>query len=123
MRISLKSTTHSYYCSETNYYVGGADNYGRCDYESWEAFKEEWFMNGQFMDDDLNHLFRFDIYEESGNFQLFLYFILQRKGIFRPVIIEKITDNDLPEIEKFLAERWEYMKTQWEEFSTEVPNG
>ena len=36
MALELKNTEHSYYCSDNNYYVGGAENFGRCDYDTWE---------------------------------------------------------------------------------------
>lgn len=123
MALELKATKHNYYSSESNYYVGGRENYGRNDYDSWEMFKEDWLFSDGTIDDDLNHLFRFDILESEenpGNFTLWLFFILQRKGIYRPVHINTITEADLPEIEEFLSKRWEYMKSQWEEFSKEV---
>mgnify|MGYP007117714128 CR=1 FL=1 len=44
MALELKNTEHSYYCSDNNYYVGGAENFGRCDYDTWEDFKEEWLV-------------------------------------------------------------------------------
>lgn len=119
--LSLKSTEHSYYCSDSNYYVNGYENFGRSDYDTWENFKEEWLDSGTSLDDDYNHLFRFDICEKEavpGSFELRLFFILQRKGIFRPVFIENIAKGDMAEIELFLKERWEYMKNQWAEFST-----
>lgn len=123
MALELKVTRHNYYSSESNYYVGGCENYGRNDYDSWEMFKKDWLFPDGTIDDDLNHLFRFDILESEenpGNFTLWLFFILQRKGIYRPVHINTITEADLPEIEEFLSKRWEYMKSQWEEFSKEV---
>lgn len=122
MALTLKPTNHSYYCSESNYYVGGRENYGRNDYDSWETFKEDWLFDGK-LDDDYNHLFRFDIIgseENPGNFSLHLYFILQRKGIFRPVFIAHITEKDMPEIEAFLRDRWAYMEHQWKEFSNDT---
>lgn len=122
MALELKNTKHSYYCSESNYYVDGTRNYGLCEYDTWEDFKEEWFVDGS-LDDDLNHLFRFDILENDdvpGEFRLFLFFILQRKGIFRPVCIRNITKDNLSEIETFLSQRWPYLKSQWREFSEEV---
>lgn len=121
MALELKSTNHSYYCSDTNYYVGGRENYGRNDFDTWASFKNEWIC-GDELDDDLNHLFRFDIYENTenpGNFCLYLFFLLQRKGIYRPVYIEHITSEDMPEIEAFLRDRWAYMQHQWKEFSNE----
>lgn len=119
--LELKNTEHSYYCSESNYYVNGYNNFGRCDYDSWQDFRVDWLDQDRLdLDDDYNHLFRFDICEDEekpGNFRLLLFFVLQRKGIYLPVVIHKITKDDLPEIEVFLNGRWEYMKSQWSEFS------
>lgn len=118
MALELKATDHSYYCSENNYYVDEHENWGRYEYDSWGDFKSKWpFINGS-INDDLNHVFRFDITEDEdypGTFDLWLFFILQRKGIFRPVWIKNITSDDIPEIESFLKSRWEYMKNQWAE--------
>lgn len=122
--MKLQETNHSYYCSDSNYYVGGYDNFGRCEHKTWDDFKSEWLLTNETLDDDLNHLFRFDIKENEEqlnkgikSFQLNLYFILQRKGIYRPVIIEEIKEEDMKEIEEFLKQRWNYMKNQWKEFS------
>lgn len=118
MSLELKETNHSYYCSDSNYYVNGCQNFGRCEYDSWENFKKEWLCPGDLLDDDLNHVFRFDIKENDLNpkhYDLWLFFILQRKGIYRPVLIKNISDKDMSEIEGFLKDRWEYMKKQWEE--------
>lgn len=68
MALELKNTEHSYYCSDNNYYVGGAENHGRCD----------------------------------------------------PVWVRSITKDDLAEIETFLSHRWQYLTSQWREFSEEV---
>lgn len=118
MALELKATNHRYYCSESNYYVGGRDNFGRCDYENWEDFKEEWLFTDGTLDDDYNHLFRFDIVEKEDSlsrFSLHLFFILQRKGIYRPVFIKNITEDNIPEIESFLKKRWNYLQNQWKE--------
>lgn len=121
--LKLQKTNHSYYCSESNYYVGRNENFGRSEYATWKDLKDDWLINDD-LDDDYNHLFRFDIFEskdDDGNptekFELFLFFILQRKGIYRPVWIKEITEEDMPEIKRFLEKRWEYMKNQWIEFS------
>lgn len=122
--LELKETNHSYYCSDSNYYVDGYDNFGLSEFESWEEFKEEWLDDDGQLDNDLNHLFRYDIckqedYEEESTdgYMLKLYFILQRKGNFVPVHVKNIEEKDMPEIESFLKQRWEYMKSQWAEVS------
>lgn len=119
--LKLKETQHSYYCSESNYYVNGHQNWGRYEFDDWHSFKLDWLFADGSIDDDLNHLFRFDINknEETGKWQLWLFFMMQRKGIFVPVLIRGITEEDMPEIEAFLSARWEYMKKQWCEFSEE----
>lgn len=122
--LKLKETEHAYCCSTTNYYVDGYRNFGRCDYDTWGDFKDEWLDDGpNDLDDDYNHLFRFDIVEnedEPGVFELLLFFILQRKGIFRPVVVHRITEDDLSDIETFLRRRWQYLQYQWSEFSEET---
>jgi hypothetical protein len=126
--MEYKETNHNYYCSDTNYYVGNynGENYGRCDYNTWQEFKEAWLNEDLTIDHDYNHCFRFDIKplydsetdeELKDRFSLCLYFMLQRKGIFRPVAIKEITQNDISEIEQYLRDCWEYIKKQWEEFS------
>jgi hypothetical protein len=123
--MKLKETNHSYYCSESNYYVGNrcGENYGRCEYNTWEDFKEDWFLNDGSIDCDYNLCFRFDIKqnrdietdEPTEGFHLWLFFILQRKGIYRPVLIKSVTNSDMIELEVLLKMQWEYMKNQWQE--------
>lgn len=122
--MKLEATNHSYYCSETNYYVDGYRNHGRSDYDTWQDFKEAWLFDDGSIDHDYNHCFRFDILEThdeddnpTGEFYMLLFMMLQRKGIFRPVYIRSITEDDMPEVEKYLKSCWEYMQGQWIEFS------
>jgi hypothetical protein len=126
--LQLEETNHSYYCSDTNYYVGNhnGENYGRCDYDTWRDFIEEW---GSY-DNDLNHVFRFDILPKTdedgedieGEYSLMIFYILQRKGIFRPIWIKNIEQSDMEEITIFLTDKWEYIKNQWHELTTHQPN-
>lgn len=118
--MKLQKTNHSYYCSDSNYYVDGHSNFGLCEYDTWNDFKDDWLLPNNALDDDYNHVFRFDILEkdeDSGEFELWLFFILQRKGIYRPVWIKNIEEKDMEEIEQFLKDRWNYLKKQWEEIS------
>lgn len=38
--MKLQATEHSYYCSESNHYVGNqrGENFGRCEYDTWADF-------------------------------------------------------------------------------------
>jgi hypothetical protein len=124
--MELKITNHSYYCNDGNYYKSNS----LAEYDTWQDFKDEWFLlKGDGIDHDYNHCFRFDIvnqfdYETDteylDKFSLKLYYMLQRKGNFVPVTIKEITEQDIPEVEKYLKECWEYLKGQWEEFSKKI---
>lgn len=110
----LKETNHEYYCSDSNYYVGNrnGENHGLVEYDSWSDF-----ISQHYHDMDLNFLIRYDIKKNGDKYTLHLYFILQRKGIFAPVIIDKITEEDMDDIEDYLLCRWNYIKKMWEELS------
>jgi hypothetical protein len=121
--MELKTTKHSYYCNDGNYYNSNS----LAEYDTWQDFKDEWFLlKVDSIDHDYNHCFRFDIVNQfdfetdeeiEDKFSLKLYYMLQRKGNFTPVTIREITEKDMPEIEKYLSGCWEYIKGQWEEFS------
>lgn len=125
--MELKPTNHSYLSSNSNYYVNANENFGRSEYDTWQQFKAHWLEEELEIDHDYNHLFRFDIKpqideeteEESPDaLSLHLYYVLQRKGIYRPVLIRSISEEDMPEIEKYLMECWAYLQGQWTEFSS-----
>ena len=107
---------HSYYCSGANYYSNDASH----EYDSWKEFDEEWGIED--LDLDYNHVFRFDLKENEepevddtlGKYYLEIFFMLQRKGIFKPVLIKNITEGDFENIVKFLKPHWDYTKNMWE---------
>ena len=53
--MKLQKTNHSYYCSDSNYYVDGYSNFGKSEYDTWSEFKEEWLLNDRDLEDDYNH--------------------------------------------------------------------
>nr|DAM14524.1 MAG TPA: hypothetical protein [Caudoviricetes sp.] len=129
--MKLQGTNHSYYCSESNYYVGNSkgENFGRSEYETWEDFRKEWLNpDGVSIDIDYNLCFRFDIIQKRDldtddlidGFELWLFFILQRKGIYRPVWIKNIYEKDMPYIYNFLKMQFEYMENQWKEIAETI---
>ena len=129
--MKLQGTNHSYYCSEDNYYVGNSkgENFGRSEYETWEEFRDEWLgEDGVSIDADYNLCFRFDIIQKRDldtddlidGFELWLFFILQRKGIYRPVWIKNIYEKDMPYIYNFLKMQFEYMENQWKEIAETI---
>jgi hypothetical protein len=118
--LELKATDHKYYCSESNFY----NNCCLCEYETWSEFKEAWFINNNSkIDRGYNLCFRYDVMQHRDpdtdelidGYEMWLFFILQRKGIYKPVWIKTITENDMDEINSFLKDVWAYHKFQWNE--------
>jgi len=127
---------HPYYCSESEYHTGdhpeiGQVNFGRDDFESWADF----FANWGFSDPDMNLVFRWDWHTkaqrekdcgyddyteeekaEEGEIEgdlLEVFFVLQRKGLFRPCHI-KVTAEDEPAVREWLATRSKTILSFWE---------
>lgn len=110
--MELKETRHRYYCSDQNYHKANA----LVEYDDWEDFKGSWYHADREPDHDLNHCFRFDITkDDSGVYSLHLFFIIQKKGDFVPVIVRGITEDDIEEVEEYLNSCWMYLCSQWQE--------
>lgn len=130
----LWEVDHPYYCSESNYYVGGvpkpgsfgvpADDFAPGDhvrFESWEEF------GWKDSDADYNLLFRWDWevpdprdYAEGEGMseeRLSLFWMLQRKGRFM-VTSFPVKREEEPEIRVWLAERAAHLAKVWEPFLT-----
>lgn len=101
---------HDYYCSDRNYY----SNEPAQSYDDWESFYSA-FRN---TDLDLNLVFRWDLEKnDDGEFYLEIFFMLQRKGIFKPVLIDSVKEENLPEIISFLTPHWEKLNQLWQPLS------
>ena len=99
---------HPYYCHNNNFYHNGDFE----EFDSWELFMTE-FGDADF---DLNLLFRWDWYPKGGRSEssdiLSLFFILQRKGIFKPIEV-KVKLEDEPKVIDYLKPRFEYLSSLW----------
>ena len=111
-KLGLKETTHSYYCSDSNYYSIKA----YMSYESWKKFVDDW--DPLEMDIDMNYIFRFDIkkYDDENDYLLQLFIMHQRKGLFRCVTIKNIQKENMKEITSLLQLHYNYHKKIWNEF-------
>lgn len=101
---------HEYDCESADYWNG--KNKRNHKYKLFKDFLTDMGSS----DFDLNLLFRWDWKEndkEQG--KLFLYFLLQRKGIFISFEIDVIRDDELEVIE-FLKPRWDHLKSLWQPF-------
>jgi hypothetical protein len=126
MNKRLWEIEHPYYCSESNYYAPGNDQPYQS-YKSWGEFDQEYRDS----DLDMNLVFRWDWREGEGwelpefngdvnyrNGKLLIFFMGQRKGLYRWVDIE-VCRADEPSVIEFLSVRWDHLKLMWEPFSGE----
>lgn len=116
----LWEVDHAYYCNQGNYYAPGSDQ-PVARYKSWAEFEEE---RGD-GDLDMNLVFRWDwnegedhdlaafngdIYYRNG--QLLLYYMGQRKGLYRWVEIE-VCRADEDQVRAWLQVRFDYLMHLW----------
>jgi hypothetical protein len=119
----LWEVDHPYYCMEGNYFAKG----WIAQFASWQDFAEE--AEGQDM--DLNLLFRWDwdapteddaetikwsADESVRESTLKLFYMGQRKGIYRTVLI-RVAREDEPAIREWLKVRFEHLLTLWAPFN------
>lgn len=111
---------HRYYCNNGNYF----SNDCHAEYKSWNDFINE----AKDEDLDYNLIFRWDWDEEGPdgentfngddyyrNGVLYLYYMGQRKGLYRYVSIDVCRADEF-KIKEFLLKRWEVIKEIWEPF-------
>lgn len=121
----LWEVEHPYYCNEGNYFT--SEEVGAY-HKSWQDFVKE---DGD-ADPSYNLVFRWDWEEwdeEEGedcacnftgdenyrNGRLLIFWMGQRKGIYRYSVVE-VCRADEPKIRKWLTERWKHMCKLWEPF-------
>lgn len=111
----LYETEHAFYCNEGNYFARPAEQ-PHGEYKSWACFLAE---EGD-CDFDLNLLFRWD-WDEDGvyngdpnyrNAELRLYWIGQRKGLYRWTTVE-VCRADEPAVREWLERRWTHLQKLW----------
>ncbi len=116
MTLQQLATDHPYYASTRNYYSNDAGE----KFNSWAEFWAEW----QSTDIDMNAPFRFDVRKReqqpgySEMYYMELVIIQQRKGIYYPIVINHLTEEDVPQIIEYLKTGWEYMQSLWAPIAT-----
>lgn len=107
--VHLWDVDHDYYCNENNYFSNDCHE----EYSTWADFLDE---EGD-VDMDYNLLFRWDWKlpdPESEQFtdELQLFFIGQRKGLFRSVTVI-VHPDDESSVREWLLPRFSRMVTLW----------
>lgn len=117
-KIKLKdlAVDHDYYASDSNYYSGEA--FGQ--YDTWKDFYEEFKK----ADIDMNLIYRWDITkkEKSKLFYMKVFIIHQRKGIYMPISIDNVYEEDVDQIKEFLKPHFEKLLKIWNPLNKEFLN-
>ena len=103
---------HDYYASDSNYYSESATT----TYDSWKEF----YSTNKNADIDMNLVYRWDInQDDDGEYSMLLVIIGQRKGLYRPVIINSILEENVEQVKEFLKPHFEKLISIWKPLSTE----
>lgn len=107
MKLKDLVVDHGYMSSGTNYHSNGASER----FSDFSSFYEEYKDS----DLDYNSVYRFDIKESviAGDFWMQIIIIKQRKGIYAPVCIDVVTDDDVPMILKYLKPHFNKTLSNW----------
>jgi hypothetical protein len=99
----LWEAKHAYYCNDANYYSRDTIN----KYPSWETFLE---AEGD-CDPDYNLLFRWDWSRKEKILRL--YWMGQRKGLFRSTMIMGMHADEEASVREWLEKRWQHLASLW----------
>lgn len=98
---------HPYYCSDSNYY----SNQPRETYGSVTEFLEEY----EDADIDMNLCFRWDVREneETEGYYVNIFIMQQRKGIFKPITIGSVTEEEAVRLKAYLQRHAAVLAQMW----------
>ena len=104
------SVSHCYYCESNNFYSNDPN-------EIFDTFKD-FYEKYHDADIDMNMPFRFDIYEPNAeygqtNYSMKIFIMQQSHGIFKPIEINEVEENDVPQILEYLEKAWGYLREIW----------
>jgi hypothetical protein len=106
------SVKHPYYCSDGNFY----SNDPNTNYHSMSDFLRDY----KDCDIDLNLIFRWDIVEHeegNGRYEAYVFMIQQRKGIFKPFVINDINEAEAVKFKEVALQHWDKLKQLWDPLS------
>lgn len=104
------SVKHPYYCSESNYYSKNAS----VRYDTMTDYLDDFYD----ADIDMNLMFRWDVHKrDNGSYYAEIFLLLQRKGIFRPVFIESISEQEVESFCCYARSHWARLNEMWNPIS------
>lgn len=111
MNLQELAIKHDYYTSDTNFYSNEATQR----FNTWADFYEEYHD----ADVDMNLVFRWDVKkrDHSNRYYMQIIIIIQRKGIYMPIHIDYVDEQDVPQIELFMKPHFEKLIKNWQPLS------
>lgn len=107
MKLQDLAVDHDYYASESNYYSNEASQ----KFNTFAEFYEEYHD----ADIDMNLVYRWDIkkFDKQEAYYMEIFMIRQRKGIYAPIRIHRIFEEDVEIAIKFLTPHLDKLKSIW----------
>lgn len=111
------AVAHDYYCHTSNYNSNEAAQH----FNTWAEFYQEFHDS----DLDMNLIFRWDIKEKEskGEYYMEVFMMLQRKGMFMPVNISNVFEDDVKTIVAFLQLHYNKLQHLWTPLSNYSNHG
>lgn len=108
------AVAHPYYCSDSNFYNNDANGH----FETCSDFLD----NFADADIDWNCCFRWDVMlKDDGKpelgYRAMVFLMLQRKGVFAPITIDNIYEEDVEPFVAYLQKHADYQKLMWQPFN------
>lgn len=111
MTLKDLAVDHDYYCSDVNYFKNSVST----EFTTFSEFYEEFFD----ADPDMNLVFRWDIIKyENDTYRMEVLIIHQRKGFFRPIMIDRVFEEDVSDILEFLNKNYSKLQKIWNPISS-----
>lgn len=116
MKLKDLAIDHDYYASDSNYY----SNEAKVTYNNWYEFQEDY---GE-ADIDMNLVFRWDIYKRDNDkgYWMQIIIIKQRKGVYTPIHINEVVEEDASQIIEFMKPHLEKILKIWQPISEPIKN-
>lgn len=108
----LANAEHPYYCHGSNYYSNDPAQSFSTMTEFLDCFEDS--------DVDMNLCFRWDVRaitnnhdQPTGEYSAEVFLMLQRKGIFKPCFIRKISEGEVDRFVAYLKMHHETLREMW----------
>lgn len=112
MEIKELCIDHPYYCSDSNYFSNQTEHFSTMS-DFLDAYSE--------CDVDMNLCFRWDVKQKEDDdenkidqYRAEIFLMLQRKGIFRPIMVDSFNQSEADRFFEYIKKHHETLVKIWE---------